>query len=271
MGRRIKSPEDLSWLMEHAQAFRGGQISDLHVRKQRLLEETTGREFVAGTTIALIIRYEPAAATDQDLFSISRVARLVMKGVTDFSVFEQEGADFSEIGVVHAEARGGRLRFWFDPHGELYVICDEAEIDEVSRPGLGPKARGSMTEWTFQSRTGPPPDIGWLLDRLDRAGMPCSCRAGKASPTSHPALRWTGRFVPAGMRDLSRGAGVHVHAYCGLDGPGFCVTLRASDPHEPPTGQLLMLLADIIARNYNGMCLARNQILDRDEWLAAGR
>ena len=38
---------------------------------------------------------------------MARVAKLTMSGVTDFSLFEQEGSDCSEIGVIHAEATGG--------------------------------------------------------------------------------------------------------------------------------------------------------------------
>jgi hypothetical protein len=28
-----------------------------------------------------------------------------------------------------------------------------------------------------------------------------------------------------------------------------------------------MVLADLIARNFTGLCLARNHVMERDEWL----
>jgi len=268
MPRRIKSPEELRWLIEHTHGFHGGQISDVQIRKQRLFDETSGRELTAGTLITLTIRYEHLAAGDDPLLAVHRVAKLTMRGVTDFSVFEQDGADFSEIGLLHAEASGGRLRFWFDPNGELYVICDEAELDEVSRPGTGQLMRTGTSEWTFQARTGDLPDIGWFLEQLDRAGMPCAWRGTKPSASLHPAMRWSGVLFPALDRHAGRTTGVQMQTYGSLDGCGFGVTLRAADPHETVTARLLVILADIIARSFSGLCLARNQVVERDEWLA---
>ena len=135
MLRRIKTSDDLVWLLNHSHSFHGGQINELHVRKQRMFDESSGREVVAGTNLTAVIRYEVAVRGPEGLYAVTRVARLIMRGVTDFSIFEQEGADCSEIHTIHAEVAGGRLRFWFDPRGEFYAVCDQAELDEVSRPG----------------------------------------------------------------------------------------------------------------------------------------
>lgn len=271
MARQIKTAEDLAWLLQHTHAFCGGQVTDLHVHKQRLLDEGSGREIPAGTTITIVIQYEHPSPGSDALFTVNRVAKLTLKGVTDFSVFEQEGTDFSEIGMIHAEASGGRLRFWFDPQGELYVICDEAEIEEVSRPGIGRTAPTGMTEWTFQAQAGELPEIEWFLERLDQAGFPCAWRAVKQAAPAHPALRWAGQLVPASACDLPRTSGIHVQTYGPLDGCGFGITLRIADPNQEGTARLLKVLAEIITQSFTGLCLARNQILAQDDWLWGAR
>ena len=95
-----------------------------------------------------------------------------MSGVTDFSIFEQEGADCSALTVIQAEATAGRLRFWFDPQGELYVVCEEAVFEEVSAPiaEFGPGQE--LARWTFQSEAAESPSVDRLLAALDRAGIP---------------------------------------------------------------------------------------------------
>jgi hypothetical protein len=267
MIRSVRTAEDLTWLLDHTQAFPGGQITDLSVHKQRIFDDASGREIPAGTMITMVIRYEIAFRGEEGLSSISRIAKLVMRGVTDFSIFEQEGADFSEIGRLHAETSGGRLRFWFDPHGELYVICEEAALEEVSRPGAVRPLRTGMTEWTFQAETGDLPGIDWFLDHLDRAGFPCAWRGVKKRAPVHPALRWAGILLPASAHGLPRASGVQIQTYGPLDGCRFGITLRAADRHEEGTGRLLMVLADIIANGFSGLCLAGNQVMEREEWL----
>jgi len=273
----IKTGDDLTWLLAHTHAFQGGQVTDLHIRKQRLFDETTGRDIAAGTTIAAVIRYDLAIQGDTGLYPLTRVARLTMVGATDFSIFEQEGADCSEIGTIHAEASAGRLRFWFDPHGELYVICDEAVLEEISLPGTGQPSRTGMTEWTFQAPTGALPSVSWLLAHLDRAGVPCTWQAAKRSPSSHRALRWEGRLVPAtaphrpvGGRGRPRIGGVLVQAYGPLDSYEFMIALRAASPQDRATGRLFIALADLIARSFPGLCLVGDQIMDGEEWLGHG-
>jgi hypothetical protein len=264
---RIKTAEDLAWLMEHTRGFRGGQVLELQIRKRRVFDEASGRDVDAGTVIGVSIRYERLLQGTDAWDAVTRVARLTMAGVTDFSVFEQEGADFSDIGEAHAEASEGRLRFWFDPCGELYVICDEVEMEEVSRPGSDHPHRAGMTEWTFQAVAGLLPSVQWFLDRLDAAGLPCAWKETKVRGRPHPARRWEGHLLPAGSPEPSRGSGVHMATYGPLDGDGFGVTLRVTQPHDRVTGRLLVALADLIARNFPGLCLADNQVLERDEWL----
>jgi hypothetical protein len=267
MVRRIKTPDDLAWLLRHSHSFHGGQINELQLRKQRMFDESSGREVVAGTVLTAVIRYEAALRGPEGCYAVTRVARLTMRGVTDLSVFEQEGADCSEIHTIHAEAVGGRLRFWFDPRGEFYVVCDEAELDEVSRPGHSRPIRAGMSEWTFQARTGELPTVEWLLARLDRAGLPCSWRSVKRAARPHPTMRWEGYLIPASARESDSRTGLHVQTYGRLDDCDFGITLRAIDPHENGTGRLLVVLADIIARNFPGTCLSGNHVMERDEWL----
>lgn len=268
MIHRVKSADDVAWFLNHTHAFQGGQVTDLHVRKQHLFDESSGHHVAAGTALTMMIRYELSIAGSEGQYDINRVAKLTMTGVTDFSVFEQEGADFSEIGVIHVDCSGGRLRFWFDPQGELYVICDEAEIEEISTPGAGGSIRAGMTEWTFQAEAGEAPRISWFLERLDQAGMPCAWRAIKHPASGHPARRWSGHLVPASPHESPRPGGVQVQAYGPLDGSGFGLTLRAPDSHDDATGRLLVVLADLIARSFSGMCLARNRVMECSEWLA---
>jgi hypothetical protein len=264
---RIKTAEDLAWLMEHTRGFRGGQVLELLIQKRRVFDEASARDVDAGTVICVSIRYERLLRGAGDWYAVNRVARLTMRGVTDFSAFEQEGADFSEIGEAHAEASEGRLRFWFDPCGELYIICDEVDMEEVSRPGSDRPHRAAMTEWTFQAQAGHLPPVSWFLDRLDAVGLPCAWREMKARGRHHPARLWEGHLLPADCPEPPRGAGVYVATYGPLDGEGFGVTLRVTQLHDPVTGRLLVALADLIARSFSGLCLAGNQVLERDEWL----
>lgn len=269
MKQRIRTPEDLAWLLEHTRRFQGGQVSDLHVQKRRLFDEGSSREVMAGTILTAVIRYELPGRECYSFDEITRVAKLTMLGVTDFSIFEQEGSDCSEIGVIHAEVADGRLRFWFDPQGELYVICDEAELEEVSMPTAGRPLPAGITDWTFQAQVGDLPAVGWFLDHLDQAGIPCAWRAAKRSGLSHPAFRWEGHLMPALQQETSQAGLVHIQTYGPLEGCGFGVMLRACDPYGAESGRLLLALADLIASHFEGTCLAGRQIMERDEWCDA--
>jgi hypothetical protein len=269
MSRRIKTTEDVAWLLEHTHAFKGGQVTDLHVHKQRLFDEVSGRDVTTGTVITAVIRYELVVRGGDCLYAVTRVAKLTMLGVTDFSIFQQEGADFSEIGVTHAEVADGRLRFWFDPRGELYVICDEAKIEEVSKPSEGRLVLRGMKEWTFQAQDGHVPTVAWVLEHLDRAGLPCAWRATKSHHHGHPAVRWQGNLVLASANSHPYVSGLQVQTFGPLDGAGFGITLRTPDPRQDGTGRLLIVLADIIARSFAGTCLCGNQVMEPEEWLEA--
>jgi hypothetical protein len=73
-------------------------------------------------------------------------------------------------------------------------------------------------------------------------------------------------LVLTGDHGFERG-GVQVQVYGPLDGSCFGVTLRAPGLSEGGTKRLLLELADLIARHFPGMCLTRNRVMERDEWL----
>ena len=85
----IKDVEDLRWLLGHTGGFRGGYVTDVQMAKRRLFDEGSGANMLADTVVTVVIRY--------CLRHMERVAKLTMTGVTDFSVFEQEGADCSDL------------------------------------------------------------------------------------------------------------------------------------------------------------------------------
>ena len=166
MKTSIKNVEDLRCLLGQTGGFRGGYVTDVQMSKRRLLDEASGREVLAGTTVTVVIRYR--------IRQMVRVAKLTMTGVTDFSMFEQEGADCSTLGVIQAEWTDGKLRFWFDPQGELYVVCEEVQLEEVAAPSLEPVSLEQVAQWTFQSGMPDWPTVTWLLAELDVAGVPCT-------------------------------------------------------------------------------------------------
>src|SRR6478735_1903658 len=188
----IKDVEDLRWLLGHTGGFRGGYVTDVQMSKRRLFDEVAGRQVLADTVVTVVIRYS--------LRHMERVAKLTMRGVTDFSVFEQEGADCSGLSVIHAECTAGRLRFWFDPQGELYVVCEEAQLEEVAAPSLEPLSLEQVAQWTFQSPMPDWPTVTWVLAELDVAGVPCIWRAIASSPGRHSAIQWEGELLPASMQ-----------------------------------------------------------------------
>ena len=260
MQHHIKSAEDLAWLLTHTQWFRGGYVTDVHVSKRRLLDEASGREVLVGTSVTTVIRYQ--------LRGVTRVARLTMTGVTDFSIFEQEGADCSTLGVIHAEALAGRLRFWFDPQGELYVVCEEADLEEVSTPLLDARPVSHVPQWTVQGQSAEGPTVEWLLAELDQAGVPCAWRAVKHARLSHPTVQWEGDLIPAADCDTVHAKCVHVMLYGPLDGPGFGVMLRVMGTQDRQSCRVLALIADVIAQRFMGNCLVGNTIIPGGEWLS---
>lgn len=258
MRQAIKTVEDLRWLMSHTGGFRSGYVTDVQMSKRRLFDEESGREVPAGTTVSVTIRYQ--------VRGLVRMAKLTMTGVTDFSLFEQEGADCSSVDMIQAECGAGRLRFWFDPQGELYIVCEEAQLEEVSEPILSPYPIAEVARWTFQGQTTDGPTVQWLLDELDLAGMPCSWRNTKRTSAVHPAIQWEGDLIPAGNASAGRTNMVHVMAYSPLDGQGFGLTLRLLGTQDRQICHILETLTDIITQRFAGNCLVGTTIIPSHEW-----
>ncbi len=258
MKHLIKTVEDLRWLIAHTGRFRSGYVTDVQMSKRRLFDEESGREVPAGTTVAVTIRYQ--------VRGLVRVARLIMTGVTDFSVLEQEGADCSSLGIIQAEYSAGRLRFWFDPQGELYVVCEEVQLEEVSTPIVSPHPVSELARWTFQGQTVEGPTVQRLLDELDQAGLPCSWRAAKRAAAVHPAIQWEGDLIPSPDVGTDRMNMVRVMAYGSLDGQGFGLMLRVLGTRDRQVCRILEVLADHITQRYAGTCLVGTTIIPGREW-----
>ena len=254
----ITNAEDLRWLIAHTGGFRGGYVTDVQMSKRRLFDEETGRDLLAGTAVSVVIRYQ--------LRDVVRVAKLAMTGVTDFSIFEQEGADCSALTMIQAEATAGRLRFWFDPQGELYVVCEEAVFEEVSAPiiELGPGQE--LARWTFQSLAAEGPSVDRLLAALDRAGIPCAWKEAKRSSRVHPAIQWLGDLIPSGDACPAPADSVRVMLYGPLDDDGFGIMLRVQAPRGGHGPRVLAALADHITQSYLGRCLVGTTIIPGDSW-----
>jgi hypothetical protein len=258
MQHHIKTTEDLRWLIGHTGGFRSGYVTDVQMSKRRLFDEESGRDVPAGTTVSVTIRYQ--------VRGLVRVARLMMAGVTDFSVLEQEGADCSSLSIIHAEYSAGRLRFWFDPQGELYVVCEEAHLEEVSTPIVSPHPIAELARWTFQGQAVDGPTVQWLLDELDQAGMPCSWRETKRTAAIHPSIQWEGDLIPSGHTAAGRTNMVHVMAYGPLDGQGFGLMLRVLGTQDRQVCRILEVLADHITQRFTGNCLVGTTIIPGREW-----
>jgi len=259
MKYQVVNIEDVRWLLGHTGGFRGGYVTDVQVSKRRLLDEASGREVLAGTTVTVVIRYH--------IRQMARVTKLTMTGVTDFSMFEQEGADCSTLGVIQAELSDGKLRFWFDPQGELYVVCEEAQLEEVAAPRLDPLSLEQVAQWTFQSEMSDSPTVTWLLEKLDEAGVPCTWRDTTSSSARHPSIQWEGDLLPASVQGaMDDTIGVHCMLYGPLDGPGFGVVLRVRGVQDRRIGQVLSLLADLITQRFSGQCLVGNTIIPGMDW-----
>lgn len=257
MNQSIKSKEDLRWLLGHTGGFRGGYVTDVQMSKRRLFDEGSRREVLADTVVTVVIRYK--------IRQVVRVAKLTMGGVTDFSIFEQEGADCSTLSVIQAEATAGKLRFWFDPQGELYVVCDEASLDEVAVPFVEAAPFDRM-QWTFQSEATDWPTVEWMLDELNQLSVPCAWRKAALKRGRHAVTQWEGNLLPLPARKVRGTKGLRVSLYGPCDGPGFGIALRVDDPKDRPACRILACLADRIAQRYAGQCLVGNTIIPGGEW-----
>lgn len=254
----IKTAEDLRWLIGHTGGFRSGYVTDVQISKRRLFDEGSGREVPAGTTVSVTIRYE--------IRGMVRVAKLTMTGVIDFSVFEQDGADCSSLGVIQTELNAGKLRFWFDPQGELYVVCDEAHLEEIATPFVTVQQTAELARWTFQGRTAEGPTVQWLLAELDQAGLPCAWREAKRAVGFHPTVQWEGDLIPAGDLTVKGDNMVHIMAYGQLEGKGFGLMLRVLGIQDRQMSRILEVLADQITQHFAGDCLVGTTIIPGREW-----
>jgi hypothetical protein len=260
MNISIKNVEDLRWLIGQTGGFRGGYVTDVQMSKRRLFDEGSARDVLADTTVTVVVCYH--------IREMARVAKLTMIGVTDFSIFEQEGADCSKLGVIQAEFTAGKLRFWFDPQGELYVVCDEAILDEVAMPFTEDRARDPIARWTFQSPMADWPTVEWLLESLDGAGLPCTWKKANPLHGRHSVIQWEGKLLPALGPDAMEQAAVHVMLYGPLDGPGFGIVLHVAGTQGPAANRVLSCLSDLIVRRFSGRCLVGNTIIPGGEWLS---
>jgi hypothetical protein len=254
----LKNADDLRWLIGHTGGFRSGYVTDVQMSKRRLFDEGSGREVPVGTSVSVTIRYETRGMV--------RVAKLTMTGVTDFSIFEQDGADCSSLSTIQTEFSAGKLRFWFDPQGELYVVCDEAHLDEIATPFVTADQAAEFARWTFQGRTGEGPTVQWLLHELDRAGLPCVWRDARRGIAIHPAVQWEGDLVPPGGSTANGDSRVHVMAYRLLEGQGFGLTLRVFGIQDRRMSRILEVLADQITQHFAGDCLVGTTIIPGREW-----
>ncbi len=259
MKHSLKNADDLRWLIGHTGGFRSGYVTDVQMSKRRLFDEGSGREVPADTIVSVAIRYE--------IRGMARVAKLTMSGVTDFSIFEQDGADCSALGAIQTEFSAGKLRFWFDPQGELYVVCDEAHLDEIATPVVTADQAAEFARWTFQGRTAEGPTVEWLLHELDRAGLPCTWRDAKRAVAIHPAVQWEGDLIPVGDSTAGENNMVHAMAYGPLvEGSGFGLMLRVFGIQNRRMSRILEVLTDQITQHFAGDCLVGTTIIPGREW-----
>ncbi|MGZ9275071.1 MAG: hypothetical protein ACXW34_10040 [Nitrospira sp.] len=258
MTHTIKTMDDLRWFLMHTRGFRGGQVTDVHLSKRRIFDEGSGHDVLAGNTATVMVRY-PAEG-------ILRIAKLTMQGVSDLSIFEQEGADSSFLGVIQVELNEGTFRFWFDPPGELYVVCEEAILEEVSLPQSDADMGGAVAQWTFQADCGEAPTVAWLLDQLDQAGAPCIWRAIGSRPAAHRAMCWEGELMAAVDVHAGPAAAIEVQIYGPIDGAGFGMRMRLHHLAARSGGRLLNLVTDLVTQSYAGTCLVGQTFLSHDEW-----
>ena len=226
--------------------------------KRRLFDEGSRREVPAGTTVSVTVQYE--------VRGMARVAKLTMTGVTDFSIFEQDGADCSALGAIQTEFSAGKLRFWFDPQGELYVVCEEAHLDEIATPFVTADQAAGFARWTFQGRTAEGPTVQWLLHELDRADLPCAWREAKRAVAIHPTVQWEGDLIPVGDSAANGDRMVHVMAYGPLEGQGFGLMLRVFGIQDQRMRRTLEVLTDQITKHFTGDCLIGTTIIPGHEW-----
>ncbi|MFO0774801.1 MAG: hypothetical protein U0172_09065 [Nitrospiraceae bacterium] len=251
MKRHLHSAEDLAWLLRYTHAFRGGRIVECHVVRRLLFDERLECDIVAGTSVTLTIRYD-SIAPDASPQRVHRIAQLRCYNVSDFSFFEQEGTDSGRIDAVQAERLEGCVRFWFDQYGEVYVVCEAVEFEEVALPGSTPVAPPTR-EWAFQAREGQVPTVEWILSELERRRLPCQWTRVPPTAGESSHILWSGRLTSKPLTGGAANAGgsLSVRAYGPIDSATFAMALRVDGP-EAGGAVLLTALAEILTRHFAG-------------------
>lgn len=258
MTHSITTVDDLRWLLTHTYGFRGGQITDVHVAKRRMFDEESGRDVMVESTVTVLIRYSSNG--------ILRLAKLSMQAVSDLSLFEQDGGDWAIVGGIQVELSEEKLRFWFDPHGNLYVVCEEALFEEVSLPHPGAEREMAVEQWVFQADCGEAPSINWLLNQLDQVGIPCVWKAAARREHHQPGICWEGELMTAAVQGgAGEVAALDVHTYGPIDGAGFGVRVQSRRTVGRAGHRLLSMVAHVVTSAYAGTCLAGRSLLPPEE------
>lgn len=258
MKQSIRNAEGLTWLLRHTRAFRGGRLVECHVMRRLLFDDRLDREVPAGTTVTLTVRYEylecePSAgeaSSARTLPRVHRVAQLRCEGVSDFSLFEQEGADGGRIDALQVECYDERIRLWFDQYGEVYVVCDVVEFDEVALP-MARTAGTPPREWAFQSRTGALPSVDWLLRQLDSRRLPCSWRADQKQDVRAQGYVWSGVLTRRAGREGPAQQGVVLQGSVAIDGAAFGVVVRVPGDGAADDA-LVAAVMDVMTEQFEG-------------------
>ena len=247
MTHSIKTADDVRWLLTHTQGFRGGRVMDVHLAKRWMLDEESGRDVSAGRVVTVTVQYH--------LQGVLRIAKLTLQGVSDFSVFEQDGGDCAALGMIQVELHEGLLRFWFDPQGNLYVVCEEALLEEVSVPHSDGDIHQGAAPWIFQADSGDPPTVDWLLTQLDQVGVPCIWKSTPRRAGHHGPLCWEGELVSTADVNAGPTAALTVRAYEPIDGAGFGIRLQPRLATGRLSGRLLRAVTEVVTQRYAGTCL----------------
>ena len=133
----------------------------------------------------------------------------------------------------------GKLRFWFDPQGDLYVVCEEAMLEEVSLPHSDGDLGGAVAQWTFQADSGEAPTVAWLLDSWIRRERPVSGERSHQRPAAHQRCVGRGSWWPQPMQMPVRPQRLAVQTYGPIDGAGFGIALQSRRAAGSVWGRLL--------------------------------
>jgi len=258
MRHSIKTVDDIRWLLTHTQGFRGGRVMDVHLAKRWMFDEESGRDVTAGSVVTVVVRY--------DLQGILRIAKLTLQGVSDFSIFEQDGGDCTALETIQVELHEGLLRFWFDPQGNLYVVCEEALLEEVSVPHSDVDLHPGAAQWIFQADSGHPPTVDWLLNELDQAGVPCVWKSTVRRSGLPRTLCWEGELVAAADVNAGSTAALTVRAYEPIDGAGFGIRLQPRLASGRISGRLLRAVTEAVTHRYAGTYLTGETVVSCAEW-----